>query len=59
MTRDEIEDVLAVLSDDIEEMTRGTRPMTTPLNYARHLRRFLQQGHHHGAAAKREQRGST
>lgn len=54
--RDEIEDVLALLSDDIEGMVRGTRPMTSPVAYARHLRHYVQRGQHVGAAAAREQR---
>jgi hypothetical protein len=52
--RDEIEDVLAVLSKDIRDMERGTRPAQSARDYARHLRHYLQRGHHHGAAERYE-----
>jgi hypothetical protein len=57
MKRAEIEDVLAILSDDIENMEAG-RPKRLPTapRYARALRHYLQRGRHHGAAARREKR---
>lgn len=51
--RDEIEDVLAVLSRDID--TAATNKYTFQgLEYARHLREYLRRGAHHGMALKYE-----
>jgi hypothetical protein len=55
MAVDEIEDVLATLTRDINRMRAGTGSWgPTPEAYAVALREYLRRGYHHGEAAKME-----
>jgi hypothetical protein len=59
-TRDEIEDVLATLTRDIERMKAGRGSWgPTPLQYAVALRDYFRRGYHHGEAERLEIESSS